>query len=69
MTHFLENYLPMVLIATVSHFECYCAALSQVFSLLSGTSFRELMGQTKVVSEINWKLETLLGLREKIVVC
>lgn len=43
---------------TIAFTECYCA-LSQVFSLLSGKSFRKLMGQSKVVSEINWKLEGL----------
>lgn len=43
---------------TIAFTECYCA-LSQVFSLLSGKSFRKLTGQTKVVSEINWKLEGL----------
>lgn len=69
MTHFLENYIPVVLIAMVSYFECYYAALSQVFRLLSGKSFRKLTGQTKVVSGINWGPERLLGLREKTMVC
>lgn len=45
-----------------------CDAL-KVFNLLLVEPIRSLSGQTKIVSEINWGLEELSGLRQKTTGC